>query len=158
GCNLCQLLYQRQHVLRFVRLHRVHAGEDEGAFVGTLEAWLECLGACRSGEGARAVERGDRDAPRFLRAVLEPPGDRCVRSLELQEQNRVVAAGTASALEVCARLIGPLELLCRFGCTQPGARAITRLTQPVSDARPTLHRKPVLAALRGHGCEFALQL
>ena len=112
-------------------------------------------------EAARArasFERGDRDAPRFLRAVLEPPCDRCVRSLELQEQNRVVAAGTARALEVRARFIGPLELLCRFGCTQPGARAITRLTQSVSDARPTLHRKPLLTELRGQGCEFALQL
>src|SRR6266700_4319681 len=154
GCNPCQLLYQRQHVLRLVRLHRVHAGEDEGALVRALEAWLECLRRTgRNGEGARAVERGDRDAPRILRAVLEPPRDRCVRSLELQEQNRVVAAGTASALEVCARFIGPLELLCRIGCTQPGARAITRLTQPFSDARPTLHRKPVLTELRGQGCE-----
>src|SRR5438552_366920 len=130
ACNPCQLLYQRQHVLRLVRLHRVHAGEDEDALVGALEAWLECLRRTgRSGEGARAVERGDRDAPRFLRAVLEPPRDRCVRSLELQEQNLVVASGTASALELRARFIGPLQLLCSFGCTQPGARAITRLTE-----------------------------
>src|SRR5205814_1783403 len=68
------------------------------------------------------------------------------------------AAGTASALEVRTRIVGPLELLCRFGCTQPGTRAITRLTQPVSDARPTLHRQPLLTELRGQGCEFALQL
>src|SRR5207247_8410686 len=119
-------------------------------------SWIRRAG--RSGAGSRAGERGDPAAPPVLRAGLEPPRDRCVRSLELQEQNRVVPAGTASALEVCARFIGPLELLCRFGCTQPGARAITRITQPVSDARPTLHRKPVLTELRGQGCEFALQL
>src|SRR3989442_1780438 len=92
------------------------------------------------------------------RAMPEPPCDRCVRSLELQEQNRVVAAGTARALEVCACIIGPLELLCRLGCTQPGARAITRRTQSVCDALPPLHRKPVVTELRGQRCEFALQL
>src|SRR5207247_6801117 len=101
------------------RLHRVHAGEDEAALVRALEAWLECLRRTgRSGEGARAVERGDREAPRFLRAVLEPPRDRCVRSLELQEQNRVVAAGTTSALEVSARVLRPLQLVSRFGCAR----------------------------------------
>ena len=127
GCNPCHLVDQGQDDLRLVRLHRVHAGEDEGAFVCALEAWLERLRrAGRSGQGARAFESGDRNAPRFLRAVLEPPCDRCVRGLELQEQNRVIAARTARALEVRARIIGPLELLCRFGCTQPGARAITR--------------------------------
>src|SRR5437870_11061123 len=67
GCNPCQLLYQRQHVLRLVRLHRVHAGEDEGALVRALEAWLECLRrTARTSAGARAVECGDREAPRFL--------------------------------------------------------------------------------------------
>ena len=159
GCNPCHLVDQGQDDLRLVRLHRVHAGEDEGALVCALEAWLERLRpAGRGGQGARAFESGDRNAPRFLRAVLEPPGDRCVRSLELQEQNRVIAARIARALEVRARIVGPLELLCRFGCTQPGACAITWRTQSVCDARPSLHRKPLLTELRGQGCEFALQL
>jgi hypothetical protein len=59
---------------------------------------------------------------------------------------------------VCARFLGPLELLCRFGCTQPGAGAITRLTQSVRDTRPTLHREPLLTEFCGQGCELALQL
>src|ERR671935_1543778 len=83
---------------------------------------------------------------------------RRARSLELQEQNRVIAARTARALEVRARIVGPLEVLCRVGCTQPGPRAITRCAQSVRDARPSLHRKPLLTELRGQGCEFALQL
>ena len=90
--------------------------------------------------------------------MLEPPGDRRVRGVELQEQNRVIAAGSARSLEVRAGFIGPLELLRRFGCAQPGTRAITRLTQSVCDARPTLHRKHLLTELRGQRCDLALQL
>ena len=44
GRNPCHFLYQGQHDLRLVRLHRVHTGEDEGALVRALEAWLERLG------------------------------------------------------------------------------------------------------------------
>src|SRR5439155_1462965 len=159
GWHPCPLLDQGQDDLRFVRLHRVHAGEDKGALVCALEVWLERLRlAGRRGQGASAFESGVRHASRFLRAVLEPPCDRCIRSLELQEQNRVIAARTARALEVRARIVGPLELLCRVGCTQPGPRAIARCAQSVRDALPSLHRKPLLTELRGQGCEFALQL
>src|SRR5439155_9128725 len=70
----------------------------------------------------------------------------------------VIAARTTGALEVRTRIVGPLELLCRVRCTQPCARTITRLTQSVCDARPSLHSKPLLTELRGQGCEFALQL
>ena len=127
--------------------------------VCALEIWIERLRrAGRRGQGPSAFESGVRRGSRFLRTVLEPPCDRCIRSLELQEQNRVIAARTARALEVRARIVGPLELLCRVGCTQPSPRAITRSVQSVRDARPSLHRKPLLTELRGQGCEFALQL
>src|SRR6478752_366378 len=107
-----------------------------------LEAGVERLR--RGGRCPGAFERGDRHEPRFLRTVLEPSRDRCVRSIELQEQNRVVAAASARTLQVCACIIGPLELLCGLGCTQPGAHSIVWVTQSVREALPPLHGEPVL--------------
>src|SRR5262249_44196897 len=140
--------------------HRVDTSEDERALVRALEVWFERLrrAGCRVGQSTSAFESGLRDASCFLRAVLEPSRDGCVSGLELEEKNGVVAAGIARALEVGACIVGPLELLCRVGCTEPRPGAIARCAQSVRDPRPSLHRQPLLTELRGQGCELALQL